>query len=146
MINNKKAYFDYEIIEEEVAGIMLLGSELKPLRKGKASIQESYIHISENGAWIRGMFIESPMNAYSHEEKRERKLLLTKKQLHKWNEKVRISGFTIVPLAGYFDEKHRFKLKIALSKGKKTFNKKDSIKEKDIKKETKRILKYEDKY
>jgi SsrA-binding protein len=135
MIKNKKAYFDFDIKETEIAGILLLGSEVKPLRAGHASIKESFIYIKDNALWIKNMYIKNPKNnAYSHEEYRDRKLLLTKQQIKKWKKKVKEDRFTIIALEGYFDSKQKYKLKIGLAKGKKTYDKKNSIRDKDMKK------------
>lgn len=134
IVNNKRAKYDYEILDSEVAGIMLVGSEMKSLRAGKCSISESYIYIDEekNCAIIKNMYIaEDSSSPYTHEETRERKLLLTKHQLEKWGKKLRSGGITIVPVKGFFNKKNIFKLEIALGKGKKNYDKRESIKKKD---------------
>lgn len=131
---NRKAKHEYFIIEEEIAGIILKGSELKPLRDNQASISEAYIYIADNEIWIKNMYIKNiNNNDYSHVELRDRKLLLTKKQIKKWYKRIQTEKLTIVPLSGFFDEKNRFKLKIFLAKGKKLYDKRNSLKEKDIK-------------
>ncbi len=144
LIVNRSAYYDYFIEEKEVAGVILVGSEIRPLRDGKASIGEAYILIDEDGknAYIKNMYIKNlNQNAYSHEEQRVRKILLTKHQLEKWKKKTQSGGLTIIPLKAYFDPKGKFKIELGLAKGKKNWDKKNVIKEKDIKKETDRELK-----
>lgn len=144
VITNRQARFDFEILETEVAGIILTGSEMKPLRSGEAKISEAFIwiDIDKNEVWIKNMYIKNKNNAaFTHEELRDRRLLLTKKQLAKWANETINRGITIVPLKGFFDDKNRFKLEIALSKGKKNWDKKDKIKERDIAKDTQRELK-----
>ena len=141
--SNRDARFSYEILETEVVGIMLMGSELKPLRAGKAGINESYIwiDIEKNSVYIKNMYIKNEMNnAYSHEEFRVRKLLMTKKQITKWFEQASIKGVSIIPLQAYFDEKNRLKLEIALGKGKKMYDKRNSIRDQDVKRDTEREL------
>lgn len=141
IVNNKKAKFDYEILDTEVAGIMLEGSEMKPLRDGKCSISESYIYIDEinNCVIIKNMYIaEDPKSSYSHKENRDRKLLLTKQQIEKWLKKTRSGGITIVPLKGFFNNNNIFKMEIALGKGKKNYDKRNSIRDKNIKREIER--------
>lgn len=142
MLVNKKANFNYEIIEKEIAGISLVGSEVKPLRFGHASINESYIYIKDNYVVIKNMYIKNNYtNHYMHEEYRERNLLLTKQQINKWKDKIAKNGYTIVPLKVFSDDKNRFKIEIALAKGKKLYDKRESIKIKDLDRDTKRLLK-----
>ncbi len=143
-ISNNKARFEYHIIETEVAGVLLYGSEIKSLREGKAGLAEAFIWIDEenNAVWIKNMYIKNEINnSYSHTEFRERKLLLTKKQLLKWSKETATKGVTIIPLKGFFDARNRFKIEIALAKGKKLYDKRDSIKKKDIERDTQRELK-----
>lgn len=141
---NKKAKFDYFILESETAGIILMGSELRPLRTGKVSITEAFIwiNIDKNEVWIKNMYIKNELNsAYTHEELRDRKLLLTKKQIKKWGKELINKGITVIPLRGFFDAKNKFKLDIALAKGKNNPDKRNSIKEKDIQRELLSIYK-----
>lgn len=143
MIKNKKANFEYFVLETETVGIMLQGSELLALRNGEAHINDAFIFIDiqNNSVWIKNMFIKNNMNnAYSHVELRDRKLLMTKKQIKKWFKELKVTGITIIPLSAYFNKNNKYKLDIALAKGKKTYNKKDQIKEKDIKRQTEREL------
>ncbi len=143
MIINRKHSYEYFILETEVAGIMLYGSELKSLRDGKAGLTEAFIWIDiENKAvWLKNMYIKNELNnAYSHEELRERKLLLTKKQVLKWFTETATKGVTIIPLKGFFDKKNKFKIEIALAKGKKLYDKRNSIREQDIQRDVQREL------
>ena len=143
-INNNKARFEYHIIETEVAGVLLYGSEIKSLRDGKAGIGEAFIWIDtdNNAVWLKNMYIKNEINnSYSHGEFRDRKLLLTKKQLLKWSKESDIKGITIIPLKGFFDAKGLFKIEIALAKGKKLYDKRESIKKKDVERDTQRELK-----
>lgn len=140
-INNRKAYHEYFILEEIVAGVQLLGSEVKSLREGNANINDSYVYINDNEVYIRGMFISKYKESswMNHEEVRDRKLLLTKKQIRDLQKQLKVNGTTIVPLS-VFTNKGRFKVNIAVAKGKKNYDKKATLKEKDIKKQTDREL------
>lgn len=137
VVNNKRAYFDYEILDKEIVGVVLLGSELKPLRNGKVSIKESYVFIDteNNCPIIKNMYISEITNTtYVHEETRDRRLLMKKKDVLKWEKKMKSGGITIVALRGFFDEKNRFKLEIGLAKGKKEYDKRQAEKKRsDIK-------------
>jgi SsrA-binding protein len=138
-IINRKAYFEYYIIDEYIAGIELLGSEVKSLRANNANITDAYVYITDGEVFLKNSFIAkyNESSYLNHDERRERKLLLTKKQINKLYRDVKNNGLTIVPLE-IFLLKGRFKLKIALSRGKKLHDKKNSIKERDIKRETRR--------
>jgi SsrA-binding protein len=141
-INNRKAYFEYFIIEELEAGIQLLGSEVKSLRAGNANLNDSYVIIIDNEVYLRGMYISKYKESSSenHEEVRDRKLLLTKKQINDFQKELKNNnGYTIIPLS-VFTNKGKFKVKIGLARGKKLHDKRDSIKEKDIKRQTERDL------
>ena len=143
VLSNRKASFDYYISNKEIAGVKLMGSEIKSLFNGKGGISEAFIWIDiENHAvWIKNMYIKNEINnAYSHGEFRERKLLMTKKQIIKWYEESSIKGMTILPLRGFFDYKNKFKIEIGLGKGKKDYDKRNVIKGKDIDKDTAREL------
>jgi len=141
-IKNKKASYEYEFLIEEVAGISLVGSEIKPIRSGKASITESYCYIQAGEVYITGMYVaehkESGRN--NHEPYRLRKLLLTKKQIKKFENELKIKGRTIVPVKLFTNERGVLKLKIALAKGKKTYEKRASIKERDVKRDMDREI------
>jgi SsrA-binding protein len=139
---NRKAYFEYFILKEYTAGISLLGSEVKSLRAGEANIKDSYAHIVDNEIFIKNMFISKFKNASinNHEELRERKLLLKKKEIKIIEEQIKIKGNTIIPLE-IFILNNKFKVKLGVARGKKLYDKKNSIREKDIKLETQRELK-----
>ena len=146
-IRNKRASFDYEFIEEYNAGIdagiVLTGTEIKSIRAGKASLVDSYCYFHRGELWVKGMNIaEYKLGTYyNHQEKRERKLLLTKKELVKLEKKVKESGLTIVPIRVFLNEKGYAKVRIALAKGKKEYDKRESLKAKDAKKEMDRAMK-----
>lgn len=142
-IRNKRASFDYEFIEEYNAGIVLTGTEIKSIRAGKASLVDSYCYFHRGELWVKGMNIaEYKLGTYyNHQEKRERKLLLTKKELVKLEKKVKESGLTIVPIRVFLNEKGYAKVQIALAKGKKEYDKRESLKAKDAKKEMDRAMK-----
>ena len=143
-IKNKRASFDYEFIERAVVGIVLTGTEIKSIRHGKASIAESYCTIENGQLWILNMdvsiYVQGSYN--NHEPKRKRKLLMAKKDILKWEAKLKTRGLTIVPIKLFLSEKGWAKLDIALAKGKQTFDKRNSIKEKDLKMEMKRSETY----
>ncbi|MEY5041500.1 MAG: hypothetical protein RLZZ414_1048 [Bacteroidota bacterium] len=143
-IKNKRASFDYEFIEREVVGIVLTGTEIKSIRHGKASIAESYCTIENGQLWILNMdvsiYLQGSYN--NHEPKRKRKLLMAKKDILKWEAKLKTRGLTIVPIKLFLSAKGWAKLDIALAKGKQTFDKRNSIKEKDLKMEMKRSETY----
>jgi SsrA-binding protein len=143
-IKNKRASFDYEFIEREVVGIVLTGTEIKSIRHGKASIAEAYCTIENGQLWILNMdvsiYVQGSYN--NHEPKRKRKLLMSKKDILKWEAKLKTRGLTIVPIKLFLSEKGWAKLDIALAKGKQTFDKRNSIKEKDLKMEMKRSETY----
>ena len=142
-IRNKRASFDYEFIEEYNAGIVLTGTEIKSIRAGKASLVDSYCYFHRGELWVKGMNIaEYKLGTYyNHQEKRECKLLLTKKELVKLEKKVKESGLTIVPIRVFLNEKGYAKVRIALAKGKKEYDKRESLKAKDAKKEMDRAMK-----
>jgi len=125
--NNKKAYYEYNILEEYVAGIKLLGSEVKSLRDGNASINDTYVYVDNNNEiFVKGIYIAKHKESswMNHEESRDRKLLLTKKQIRDIKKDLKVNGITIVPISLYLVN-GKFKLKIAVAKGKKTYDKKD---------------------
>ncbi len=130
-IKNKRASFDYHLLDRYVAGIQLLGTEIKSIREGKANINDSFCTFFEDGLYIRNMHIAeySHGSFYNHEAKRDRKLLLTKKELKKLKEKGEEKGFTIVPLRIFISERGYAKVEIALAQGKKDYDKRESIKE-----------------
>ena len=141
-IKNKKAHFDYFIEEEIEAGIVLKGTEIKSIREGKANIKDCYAIVKNNEVFLLNMYIAKYDDAsiFNHEERRTRKLLLNKKEIFKLRDKVEISGYTLVPLKLYF-KNNKAKILIGVGKGKKNYDKRDSIKEKDIKREMDKSLK-----
>mgnify|MGYP000684688718 FL=1 len=140
--NNKKAYHDYFIEETIQAGISLAGTEVKSLRMGKCSLKESYIQIKDGEAFIYNMHI-SPYeqgNIFNKDPLRPRRLLLHKAQIRKWDHEVRAAGYTVVPLKVYFDRSY-VKVDIALAKGKKLYDKRESSAKRDAKREIDRAMK-----
>ncbi len=143
-IQNKKARFEYEIIDRYTAGIQLTGTEIKSIRESKARITESFCEFNEQGElFVINMFIEEYLygHAYNHKPKSERKLLLNKNELKKLYKEVQNVGLTIVPLKLFLTEKGWAKLEIALCKGKKTYDKREVIKDRDNKRDLARIKK-----
>ncbi len=142
-IRNKKATFEYNILEKFVAGIKLLGTEIKSIRQSKANIGDSFCAFLNGELYVRNMDIAeySHGSFYNHEAKRDRKLLLNKKELKKLAIKGEDKGLTIIPLRIFINERGFAKMEIALAQGKKAFDKRESIKERDIKREMDRIVK-----
>ena len=136
-IKNKKAYFDYTVLEELEAGISLVGTEIKSVRKGSVDLKDSFITIKNREAFILNMYIAKyeEGNIFNHDERRTRKLLLHKKEITKLKEKVSTEGLTLIPLKLYFKKNH-VKVLVGLCKGKKLYDKRASIKERDLKRET----------
>lgn len=133
-IVNRKAKFDYQIISEIEAGIVLTGTEIKSIRNGKANIKDCYGIIKDNEVFLLNMHISlyEQGNIFNHDETRTRKLLLHKKEILKLNDAIRLQGYTLVPLKLYF-KKNKAKILLGLCKGKKTYDKRETIKERDIK-------------
>lgn len=140
-IKNKRASFEYYVIEQLVAGIVLTGTEIKSIRDGKANLSDSYCVFVGMELFVKGMHIsEYTYGTYNnHDPKRDRKLLLNFRELRKLSTKVKEKGFTIVPLALFINEKGLAKLEIALARGKHHFDKRDTLKEKDTKREIDRM-------
>lgn len=140
---NKKAYFDYTFLNTYIAGIVLTGTEIKSIRNHKCSLVETYCYINNNEIYMKNSYIAEYENRgyCNHEERRDRKLLLTKQEIHKLNKEVQTPGFTIIPIKMFINDKGLCKLEIALCKGKKEYDKRESIKQKDTKREIDRILK-----
>lgn len=140
-IRNKKAYFNYFIEKEYEAGIVLKGTEIKSIRKGSVDLKDSYVRIKNNEAFIINMYIAkyNEGNIFNHDETRERKLLLNKKEIYKLKEGVEREGYSIIPLKLYIKSKHA-KILIGLAKGKKLYDKKQAIKERDIEREMKKSI------
>lgn len=143
-IKNKRAYFDYEILEKFIAGIQLAGTEIKSVRNSKASIVESYCRFSQNELYVVNMNISEYDfgNINNHEARRDRKLLLTKKELDKLQKKTKESGLTIIPLKMFINDRGLAKMEIALAKGKKTYDKRETLKQKDARRDMNRAMKF----
>lgn len=133
-IKNKQAYFNYFVEDEIECGIVLTGTEIKSVRKGSVNIKDSYVRIKNNEAYIINMYIAKYEEAdkFNHDEYQERKLLLHKKEIKKLSSNIKMEGYTLIPLSVYFKGSHA-KVLIGLCKGKKNYNKKEAIKERDIK-------------
>jgi len=143
-IKNRKAKFEYEILDTYVAGIVLAGTEIKAIREGKASIAESFCEFSDSDElFVINMTVQeySHASAFSHNPKSERKLLLNKNELKKLHKEVRASGLTIIPLLLFTNDRGLAKLKIALCRGKREFDKRDAIKDRESKRNLSRIKK-----
>lgn len=141
---NKKAFFDYEILETLEAGISLFGSEVKALRFGRVNLKDSFVKIVLNEAFLFGMhisYLQTTNSHYKPNERRERKLLLHRKQIDKLFGKVNMQGMSIVPLKIYFNQRNKAKVEIALAQGKKLYDKRESIKKKIIDREAQANLK-----
>ncbi len=143
VIKNKKASYEYEFIEKYMAGIVLTGTEIKSLREGKATLSDSYCHFSDNELYLKGMHIAEYWwgNLNNHEPLRERKLLLTRKELRKLERKVRETGLTIIVSKVFINERGLAKVEIALAKGKKEYDKRQTLKKKDAAREMDRSMK-----
>ena len=141
-IKNRKATFQYELIEKTEAGIVLKGTEIKSIREGNASIQEAYCFLRNGNAYIKGMNVAPYSNASfeNHDIVRERKLLLKKRELEKMKGKIDEKGLTLVPVRLYINNRGFAKLEIALAKGKKVHDKREDIKKKDQKRDLERLM------
>ncbi len=141
---NRRARYDYEITDTLEAGIMLTGTEVKSLRQGKAQITESYASPERGELWLINAFIPEYLqaNRFNHEEKRPRKLLVKKKELARLSQDVERAGNTIVPLKLYFNEQGRAKILIGVGKGKKSYDKRETEKNRDWNREKSRLLKH----
>ena len=142
-ILNRKARYDYEIEDTYEAGIVLTGTEIKSIREGKVNIKDSYAIIRNNEIYLLNTHISQYKegNIFNHDEDRTRKLLLHKKEILKLRDKLEIDGYTIIPLKIYF-VKNKAKVLLGLAKGKKNYNKKETIKERDIQREMEKSFRY----
>lgn len=136
-INNRKAYFDYFVEKEEEAGISLTGTEIKSVRKGSVDLKDSYIRIRNGEAFVINLYIAKyeEGNRFNHDERRTRKLLLHKKEIKKLYDDANVDGYTLIPLKMYL-KNGKAKLLIGICKGKHTYDKRQSLKEKELKKES----------
>ncbi len=141
-MNNRQAYFHYFIEDKYVAGIVLLGTEVKSIRDGKLSFNDAFCMFDDGELWVRGLFIASYTHgtANNHIEVHDRKLLLNKRELKKIQAKIKEKGYTIVPLKVFFTDKNFVKVEIGLGKGKKLYDKRETIKSRDVEKDIKRYL------
>lgn len=141
---NRKARHEYEILNEYEAGIVLLGSEIKSLRNGKANIQDGYIEITDGDPYISNMNIpvySMSSKYFNHKPTRKRRLLLNKKEINKIAGSVKLKGMTIIPLSLYINDRNIAKLKIAIGKGKKLYDKRQDIKEREWARNKDRLIK-----
>ncbi|MBQ2397751.1 MAG: SsrA-binding protein SmpB [Bacteroidales bacterium] len=143
-IKNKKAGFEYFFVQTFRAGLVLYGTEIKSIREGKVNLSDSYCLFSKGELWVHDMHISEYRfgSYYNHQAKRTRKLLLKKNELRKLENKSKEKGFTIIPTLLFVDERGYAKLEIALCKGKHSYDKRETIKLKDNKRELERALKY----
>jgi SsrA-binding protein len=139
-IINKKAKFEYEFLQTETCGIQLVGSEVKSIRGGKASISEGYCYFNNGELFVKGMNISDYGFGSSHDTTRDRKLLLKRKELNNLENQL-TNGLTIIPYRLFLNDKGLIKMEIALARGKKLHDKRDSIKSRDIERDMKRDLK-----
>ncbi|MEK6658947.1 MAG: SsrA-binding protein SmpB [Campylobacterota bacterium] len=141
---NKKAYFDYFLEEKFEAGLVLKGSEIKAVRAGRVNLKDSFIRFVNGEAFLFNAHIgrlETTHHFYAHEERGSRKLLLHKKQIAKMVKAVEKDGFTVVPLQLYFNDRNIVKIQIAIAKGKQLHDKRNDLKEKDMKRDMERSMK-----
>lgn len=143
-IKNKRAYFEFEILEKFVAGIQLVGTEIKSIRNSKASIVEAFCRFAKDELYVVNMNISEYDfgNINNHAARRDRKLLLNRKELEKLQKKIKESGLTIVPLKLFLNERGIAKLEIGLAKGKKLHDKRETLKQKDDKRDMDRAMKF----
>ncbi|MFA5866179.1 MAG: SsrA-binding protein SmpB [Phycisphaerae bacterium] len=142
-ILNRKARFDYEILETFEAGLILVGSEVKSLRTGQASIAEAFVRITGEEAWLQGSFINPYEQAgvqFNHDPNRIRKILLHKREINRLMGKVKEKGLTIIPLKLYFNKRGFVKIEIGLAKGKSHHDKREKIRERDLNRQVSRDL------
>lgn len=142
-IRNRSAFHDYFIETRYEAGMVLLGTEVKSIRAGKVSFNDSYCLLHQGEIWLKSLHIAeySHGNLNNHDPLRDRKLLLQKREIRKIEAKLKEKGFTLIPLRIFFNERHKLKVEIGLGKGKKLHDKRDTLRKKDAEREMKRYLK-----
>lgn len=142
-IRNRSAYYEYFIDAKYEAGVVLLGTEVKSLRAGKASFNDSYCIIHQGEMWLKSLHIAeySHGTVNNHDPVRDRKLLLTKREIRKIEAKLKEKGYTLIPLRIFLNNKNLVKIEIGLGKGKKLYDKRETIKQKDVEREMKRYVK-----
>jgi SsrA-binding protein len=139
---NRRARYDYTFLEEFDCGIILVGSEVKSIRMGNVTMLDAFIYIKDNEVWIKNLKVAAYKSAHTldkHEENRDKKLLLNKKEITRIKRKLEDKGITAIPL-GMFIKNNRIKIKIAVAKGKKTWDKRSTIKERDLTREMQRNI------
>lgn len=143
-IRNKRASYDYELLDQYTAGVVLVGSEIKSIRANKASLVDSYCYFSHGELWIKNMYIaEYSYASYNnHVERRERKILLSRKELRKLEEDLKNPGHTIIPVRLFINDRGLAKLVIALARGKKQYDKRASIRDREDKRRLERAMRY----
>lgn len=141
-VRNKRATFDYEILEEWTAGIVLVGTEIKSIRLGKAALTDSYCYFEDGELWIRGVNIAEYAwgTCNNHVPRRDRKLLLNRKEIARMEKSGKEAGFTIVPLRLFINERGLAKLVVGIARGKKEYDKRQSIKEREDKRDMARMM------
>lgn len=141
-IKNRSAYFEYHIEDKLVAGMVLAGTEVKSIREGKVSFTDAYCFFHKGELWIKGLHIAEYRfgTTNNHMAVHDRKLLLTKRELKKWEAKLKEKGFTVVPLRIFFTEKSLVKIEIGLGRGKKLHDKRETIKTRDVEREMKKYI------
>ncbi len=142
-IKNRRAEFDYLVVDRYTAGLVLTGTEVKSIRAGKASLVDTFCYIHNGEVWTKNMYVaEYDLGSYNnHATRRDRKLLLNKKEIRHLQEETKAPGFTLVPLKLFFDDNGRVKMQLGLCRGKKEYDKRQSIKEKDDRREMDRAIK-----
>ena len=143
-IKNKRASFDYEFVDTFTAGIVLTGTEIKSIRAGKASLVDTFCYVNNGEIWVKNMYVALyDQGSYNnHVERRERKLLLNKKEIRNLQDDTKAPGFTIVPVRIFINDKGLAKMVIALARGKKEYDQRQSLKEKEDKREMDRAMKH----
>jgi len=142
-IRNKKAYFDYEILEKIEAGVELVGTEVKSLRIGAAKVKDAFARLKNGEVWLMNFHISAygPASQFNHDPERPRKLLLHKREIHRLESKVQVKGLTLLPLKVYFNKRGIAKVMLGLGKGKRKYDKRESIKKKDWQRDVERAMK-----
>ncbi len=142
-IKNKKAAFEYHLTDVFVAGIQLTGTEIKSIRASKASINEAYCYFSKGEVWVKNMHVAEyePGSYNNHDPRRERKLLLQKREITKIERSLKVKGTTLIPLQLFINEKGLAKLKMALATGKKLYDKREDLRKKEATREMDRVSK-----
>jgi SsrA-binding protein len=142
-LKNRSAFHEYAFDDKLVAGMVLVGTEVKSIRDGKVSFSDAYCFFHKGELWIKGLHIAEYRlgTTNNHMAVHDRKLLLNKKELKKWENKIKEKGFTIIPLRIFFNEKNLAKMEIGLGRGKKLYDKRETIKTRDVEREIKRYLK-----